>query len=529
MSSDKKLVSVYVQELYPYGKAEMEELVGTKNDHAFQIHIAALNDIGVLSVKGKKTVVDRSEIADFIERDLSVKEFTDENVYVFSFVGIVVVEGRVYKCYPKYMRHYSDAIPGSQKEELKQVLYAIEKYNDVDDKHNTWVKEFNQLEERKNFNLLSLILFLVGDYYEYGLYKEYRKMNEINGEGEVQWERTIDEFMPVFTSNRPVYPMLITNRIVTEEDNYFERLHACIITKAIEYMRQAELLDIFENIADEALTDEELSDFGEDEYVLKRLEAELSQQFNTRKQKVLMVLYTFIKQSSTTNSENNTILYGSHSFHHVWEVICKNVFDDVLDLKLGEINLPNGILNAKYKKNEEFKELVCKPTWYGFDNSFVAASKETMELDTVSIFKYEDKWCLSIIDAKYYLTNIGNKSVSCTPGIKDIEKEYFYQIALHEFVFAHDFEKVANCFAMPMPEGVKDIVCEYAGSVSLPMFDNMYFGIDGSNKHSKMCKISIIKLHPLTMYDWYLNGVDRKSESYKKVLNLILTNAITIK
>ncbi len=323
--------------------------------------------------------------------------------------------------------------------------------------------------------------------------------------------------------------MLITNRIVTEEDNYFERLHACIITKAIEYMRQAELLDIFENIVDEALTDEELSDFGEDEYILKRLESELALQFNTRKQKVLKALYTFIKQSSTSNSENNTLLYGSHSFYHVWEVICKSVFDDVLDQKLGEINLPNGKLNPKYKKNKEFKELVCKPTWYGVDHSLVTTSKETMELDTVSIFKCEDKWCCSIIDAKYYLTNINSKSVSHTPGIVDIEKEYFYQMALHEFVFEHDFDKVANCFVMPLPEGVEDTVGIYAGSVSLPMFENMYFGFDGSDKRAKMCKISIVKLHPLTMYDWYLNGVDRKSESYKKIQNLILTNAVTIK
>lgn len=529
MSSLKELVSVYVQELYPYGKAEIEELVGAKNDHAFQVHIAALKDIGVLSVRGKKAVVDRNEIADFIARDLTVKEFTDDNVYVFSFVGVVVVEGRVYKCYPKYMKHYPSAIPVPEKKELKQVLYAIEKYNDVNDKHNTWVKEFNQLEERKNFNFLSLILFLIADYYEHGLYKEYHRMNEINGEGEVQWERTIDEFIPVITNRRPVYPMLITNRIVTEEDNYFERLHACVITKAIEYMRQADLLDIFENIVDEALTEEELSDFGEDGYILNRLESELSQQFNTRKQKVLMALHTFIKQTSTSNNENNTLLYGSHSFYHVWEVVCKNVFDDVLDLKLGEINLPNGILSSKYKKNKEFKELVCKPSWYGSDNLFVTSSKETMELDTVSIFKYESKWCLSIIDAKYYLTSIMGKSVSHTPGIIDIEKEYFYQMALHEFMFEHDFDKVANCFVMPLPEGVEHTVGEYAGSVSLPMFDNMYFGFDGSDKKAKMCKISVVKLHPLTMYDWYLNGVDRKSEKYKKVLNLILTNAITIK
>ena len=50
----------------------------------------------------------------------------DENdqLNVFTFVGVIVVLGRVLKSQPKYLQHQSDPI-----EEMKQVLKVLEKYN----------------------------------------------------------------------------------------------------------------------------------------------------------------------------------------------------------------------------------------------------------------------------------------------------------------------------------------------------------------------------------------------------------------
>lgn len=42
------------------------------------------------------------------------------------------------------------------------------------------------------------------------------------------------------------------------------------------------------------LTDEELDDFGDKEYILYRIENELNTQFNTRKQLVLKTMYAYI-------------------------------------------------------------------------------------------------------------------------------------------------------------------------------------------------------------------------------------------
>ena len=53
-----------------------------------------------------------------------VIEDANDHLYVFTFVGVIVVLGRVLKCQPKYLQHQSDPI-----EEMKQVLKVLEKYN----------------------------------------------------------------------------------------------------------------------------------------------------------------------------------------------------------------------------------------------------------------------------------------------------------------------------------------------------------------------------------------------------------------
>lgn len=43
---------------------------------------------------------------------------------MFTFVGVITIEGRVLKCYPKYLLDTT-----APKTELKQVLKVLEKYN----------------------------------------------------------------------------------------------------------------------------------------------------------------------------------------------------------------------------------------------------------------------------------------------------------------------------------------------------------------------------------------------------------------
>lgn len=114
--------------------------------------------------------------------DIEVGE--DEYYYVFTFVGVIVVAGHVLKCYPKYLLHSNQL-----KEELRQVLKVLEKYNTKEQ----IVRMFNDSSESSAFNLLAVLLFLLQDYFENGVYNNTEDIIESNGSGEILWDKTINE------------------------------------------------------------------------------------------------------------------------------------------------------------------------------------------------------------------------------------------------------------------------------------------------------------------------------------------------
>ena len=58
-----------------------------------------------------------------------------------------------------------------------------------------------------------------------------------------------------------------------------------------------------------------------------------------------------------------------------------------------------------------------------------------------------------------------NKELRGQPGIESITKQYLYQLAYQEFINAHGFRSVRNCFLMPS-EGSTVVV---KGTASMQM------------------------------------------------------------
>ena len=63
-----------------------------------------------------------------------------------------------------------------------------------------------------------------------------------------------------------------------DDFDYFKRLHECILSLFTKELKKADLLDIFDILPVE-LSDEELDDFGDNEYIQYRIENELNVQF----------------------------------------------------------------------------------------------------------------------------------------------------------------------------------------------------------------------------------------------------------
>lgn len=254
------------------------------------------------------------------------------------------------------------------------------------------------------------------------------------------------------------------------------------MTRVSEELKDAELLDIFE-ITGVDLTDEELDDFGEDEYILYRIEKELSTQFNTRKQLLLKTIYAYIAHSGSLYDTDCLSFFGTNSFNLVWEGICADVMDNQLDVRLGALQLPLP-LKPEYNRRRKLIELIEKPLWSATGKT----AADTLIPDLVSITGRQ----FIIFDAKYYNTQLepGNAPKG-QPGIEAVTKQYLYQLAYQKFINDHGFSEVKNCFLMPTEN--KEI--EDHGEVSMSMLSSL--GLQN---------IKVRFLPAEMVYDHYLSG-----------------------
>ena len=124
----------------------------------------------------------------------------------------------------------------------------------------------------------------------------------------------------MLSENRPYYTELQTRKRVTNDFDYFKRLHECLVTMASKELQDAELLDLFEMTGVD-LTDAELDDFGDKEYILYRIENELNTQFNTRKQLVLKTMYAYIDRRGSLYDTECLSLFGTNSFNLILWII----------------------------------------------------------------------------------------------------------------------------------------------------------------------------------------------------------------
>ncbi len=487
------MISKYVREQHRYTQEELRDIFESSSEETIKI-ARKLKEYGVL--KNVKKTDEQSSLTDLAEVDIEVTDIEDgekELYYVFSFVGVIVVYGRVLKCYPKYI--FSNSEP---KDEMKQVLRVLERYNSKEQ----LIHLYNESDNGGSFNLLAVMLFLLQDFYEYGAYTNEVNIIETNGSGEILWDKTINETFSFISDGRPYYTDLQTKKRVSDEYDYFRRLHECILTQFSKELEDSDLPDLF-NIATVELSEEELNDFGDEDYILYRLQNELSVQYNTRKQLVLKAIYAYIAKKVSFTDIDSFSLFGSNSFNLVWERVCAENFKSYLDTPI--CNLPHKNHIDVSGRKEKLIDLIEKPKWRYKDTEYVTEAKETLIPDLISIYQLTDgSHCFAILDAKYYLVQIKKHSVTGQPGVGDITKQYLYQLAYEQFIEEMQYEHVQNAFLFPSEKEEAEVI----GAAEMQIMANA--------SPDKLEHISAVKLPAKRMYEEYLNGGEK--EGYVSIL-----------
>ena len=451
MSDSTALTSSFVREQQRYTLSQLSNILDCSLDETVHI-VRKLKEFGILKTVSSSD--SQKELSELTDDDITITEVnadSDDSFFVFTFVGVAVVARHVLKCYPKYIKNIKNPF-----NELRQILKVLEKYNS----RNQIIRMFNETSENSSFNLLAVQLFLINDYYENGLYSNTEDIVEINGSGEILWDKTINETFALISDDTPYYTGLLTKKRTNNESDYFKRLHECILTRISQEMRNADLLDLLE-ITEIDLTDQELDDFGETEYILYRIEQELNTQFNTRKQLVLKTIHSYISNGGSLNDINSTSLFGTTSFNLVWEDVCSDILNNQLHTPIAVLATPLKPVNHFYV-SKKLLDIIEKPQW-------TITGKEadkTLIPDLITISGDQ----FLIFDAKYYTPVLSpGKKPQGQPGIESVTKQYLYQQAYRQFIIDHGLKQVKNCFLMPTEKSI----VENMESVRMNMFASM--------------------------------------------------------
>lgn len=254
-----------------------------------------------------------------------------------------------------------------------------------------------------------------------------------------------------------------------------------------------QLLEIFDiNKLD--LSEEEIDDFGDEDYITYRIEKEKSSQFIAQKQQILQAMEIYINHKVSFEDSDSISIYGSNSFNLVWENVCAEVFNNKLNEKIKNIT-PN--LDESYKSicNNTLLSIIEKPQWIYINSGkeVINRAKDTLKPDLISIYSKENKKVFGIFDAKYYNILLNEKFVKAQPGIQDVTKQYLYQLSYNDFIKKHKFD-VVNAFLIPS----NDDKILLLGKVRLNMFQGLC--------EPEIKDILVIKLPARKMYQYYINN-----------------------
>ena len=472
--------AAYLREQERYTQSTLSALLDATSNDIIQI-IRLLKEYGI--VKAVKATDYQKEMSDLLDEDVEITDVVAndlEHYYVFTFVGVISVAGRILICYPKYISRSKEPI-----EEMRQIIKVLEKYKSKEQ----IVRMFNDSSDEKPFNLLAVLLFLLQDYHENGSYNNTDDIVECNGTGEILWDKTINDSFAIISNRRPFYPELFTRKRVTDDHAFFKRLHDCVVTRASKELYESHLLDLFE-LTGVDLSDEDLESFGDNDYILYRIENELATQFNTRKQLVLKTLFAYIAHNSHIYDIDCFSLFGTNSFNLVWQDICQEILNNKLHTRLIDldIKLDSQYTTEEYNSgNAKLIDIIDKPFWS------ITNQKATGTLipDLITL----DEKCFIIFDAKYYTPKLIPGHVpQGQPGIESITKQYLYQLAYKDFICAHHFESIFNCFIIPTEDPQADV---FKGHVEMSFLRKSEF---------KLENIQVRLLPVRDAYSKYLRG-----------------------
>jgi hypothetical protein len=336
------------------------------------------------------------------------------------FVGVAVAGGRSFQILPKIFSDPSIDVAST----MRQVIRALRRYARWQPQYREEAPFLDPASNLTELNALALADWLIRDYLTSGIYRRLRDREEIGGQGQVSWRRTIERTVPVLSSGRPIYVDTITRSAARDRDHFVSRLHRHIVENAVQWFGY--LLGYGPlNLDHEPF--EPFSELPALPLCQSKIRLEMRDAYSDRAMQLLPMLLAWL--TAIENAEAADLaLYGTNSFYDVWEKACAHALGN---------------------EREEWQALIPRPTWTSEDGHIHAA--DTFEPDIVTRIGDGAVEHLLIADAKYYRLSMP-PSLRGQPGVDDVAKQLWYQRCLADAAHARGLGKTFNIFVVPGPE-----------------------------------------------------------------------------
>lgn len=401
----------------------------------------------------------------------------DNQSISFRFVGMIALTDCIVIVFPKYKEDPYERAEEKQDEYakyIKNIFKVFEKYASKKNKKNEDKKTDSSLlkkdcdEEEEYLNLFSLYKSLIDDFIEYGLYENERHIHTLCGDGEIDWNKTIGELDNHFNIlKNPIYLNYYTHDIEEEQENYIRSIQKKLLTDAASYFEEFRKFGL-DGFQFDFHFDGDL--IGDEEYQIFKIDLELRESFSERKINLLKLMKSILKEKVHSIYEDINI-YGTKSYHSIWENVCQNV--------LGH--------------DSTLRENILKPNWKSVNNE-----EDNYRSSFIPDIVFEENDDLHIYDAKYYETEFDEKGKlkNSAPGIGDISKQFLYEESYRAYYKEAGIKKnrYYNAFLFPTEEAQHS----YIGEVSFEIFPGK--------------KIELFKLSTEKMYENYLKDLKLRKD-----------------
>lgn len=415
---------------------------------------------------------DLKHYLDFAKKKRICKEINGS--FSFQYVGLILYRRKIVFFLPKYTENNLNHVESAKKIIELLGVYSNREFLDSDDIETLGDTSFQET------NFISLVSFLVQHFLEYGLYYNQDSAFELNGSGQINWSKTVDEQWAFPLKQSVIYLDYFNDSIYTDDNFIITKLHKIALIRSIEFLKGTGLSALIQHPDISYEIDED--EFGSIDYIISQIRREMISQYLDHKQILLKALEAFYLNGNPIDHTFDFILYGTKNFHIVWEKVCAFTLGD---------NLQQASLMS----------LIDKPEWVGPDG--LQSYRKTFIPDILLETEYNFKKSFIILDAKYYNIQFNNKGVLGNPGIEDVSKQYFYEMAFLHYFEEQKIEEVYNVLLFPHENN--DVL--HLGKVKL-----------GFMKNIGLRDISLVKLPDLKLYSCY---IENKRYTISKILDLL--------